>query len=225
MTESKLAKYEPRKQDAALMAQGSTTFLPPIKLMSGMSKPVKAKKAVVGDWFLGQETNLGQETEFVVIEGLPHALQLDEKNKVTAESFDPNDPVFKTIQAARAKYAKGAMWGFNYLLWSTKVKQFGTYFINKSAKQAAPDFEARLGLHVSATSWEKTFNTGNTAMIPRLTTLQDEPSAMFSQADLEAALAIFRNSKPRDQGQEMDEDGNSSSPAPKAGGRSARKAA
>lgn len=222
--ESKLAKYEPRKQDAALMAEGKVSFLPPIKLMSGMSKPVKKKKAVVGDWFFGQETNLGQETEFVVIEGLTHALQMDEGGqKVLSESYDPKDPVFQAIKEGRAKYLKGYGWGFNYLLWSPKARAFGVYFCQKSAKVAAGEFEDRLGKHVSATSWEKSFNTGNSAMIPKLLTLDEAPAVVFSDADLEAALTIFRNSKPRQAGAEGGEDGDETAPAAKAGGRAARK--
>jgi hypothetical protein len=219
-----LAKYEPRRQDKALLDQGKVNFLPPIKLMSGMSKPVKKKKAVVGDWYFGQEGNLGQETEFVVIEGRAHALQMDDNGQaVLSESFDTNSKEFKDIQEGRANYAKGYGWGFDYLLWSPRQKAFGVYFCQKSAKVAAPEFEDRLGLHVSATNYEKVFQNGNSAQIPRLTTLKDPPTEMFSDADLDAALVIFRNPSARKKGEATDADGDATAPAPKAGGRAARK--
>lgn len=227
---NKLAKYEPRKQDTDLIKEGQTSFLTPLKLMSASSKPVKARKAQIGDWFVGKETNLGSEAEFIVIEGRPHARQTDENGMETlAESFVVSDKVFQDIKAGRAKYEKGFGWGFDYLLWSTKQRTFCVYFCQKSAKMAAGEFEDRLGKHVSATSYEKNFNTGNSAMIPRLTTLEDEPAAMFSDADLEAALTIFRDPKPR-VGKSEDAEGGEGAedpkaPAAKAGGRAARKAA
>lgn len=223
---SNLAKYEPRRQDKALIKEGATAFLPPIKLMSGMSKPVKARppKAKIGDWFLGQETNLGQETEFIVFEAVPHALLLDDKWKVLEESFSPEDPVFKKIQEmTKVRGQKGASWGFNYLLWSCVAKGFGVYYINKSAKMAAGEFEDRVGLHVSATSWEKQFNTGNTAMIPRLVTINGEPKSLPSEADIAAAVGILRASAPRDAGQSAPEATSDPADAPQAGGRKGRK--
>lgn len=222
-----LAKYEPRRQDAELIKEGAKAFLPRLKLCCGMSPPVKARppKAVVGDWFLGKETNLGQEAEFVIIEGLPHALQMDDSGKkVIAESFDPKDPVFQAIKAGRAQYTKGYGWGFDYLLWSPKAGVFCVYFAQKSAKVAAPEFERRLGEHVSFTSREQVFQNGNSAMIPVLATLKEEPAKMFTDADLDAALTIFRNSAPRQKGEETDGEGDPTAPAAKAGGRKAKAA-
>jgi hypothetical protein len=132
-----------------LVNRGDPLFLKRLALAQGLSDSVKKRKAQLGDFTVGvgeDLVNLGPEVKMVVGPMRPHALHLID-GEVEAESFNPDDSVFKKIQQkalAKGKRQQGdsPMFGVDCLFFIPSHGLFVTYFFSKTARrEARPLFE------------------------------------------------------------------------------------
>lgn len=216
-----LASLKPRKTDMKLA--NSAGYIKPIKLCADLTGEVQEGKAKKGDFFFGKTRNLGREVEIVPVEGRPHALWLD-GSTVKLESFEEDSDDFKEIVAARKKYVQGAAYGFDYLCYLPGENDYCVDFLCKTSLDTAPDFEKNIGVPVILTSYEKP-QKKNPKVKYGIQQVQPctNPTPRHPTADQHAAaLELFRNPRLRSDGEQTPD---AEAPAPKAGGRAARKAA
>lgn len=112
-------------------------FLPSIKLMQATNKETKdpslTPKPNPGDFFLTQKNrSLGPRILVCIVGTRSHALCI-QNGKKTAESFDPNSPIFKQIQNTPDKGVETmVMWSkAEYLCWLPEENEYGILFPGK----------------------------------------------------------------------------------------------
>jgi hypothetical protein len=143
----------PDEHFAATVAKGDKLFLNRVQLVQPLSDCFLNSKPVCkpGDYVLGYgdaAVNLGNDVQVLVGHYRYHAIVIQDK-KVEAESFDLDDPVYRSIEQEvllrKKKEGRAAKFGIDFLLYFPSVTKFGVYFFAATAKKEAPEALKRQG--------------------------------------------------------------------------------
>jgi hypothetical protein len=109
-----------------------TRFLPRLQLFIAKSGAVSEGKIAMNHFglvtFKDSITDLGLETNILVINWRPRALDTSDRSNIRS-SFQPQSELFQEIKAQSAQPNSGCQYGPEYLIWVFQTEQFATFFM------------------------------------------------------------------------------------------------
>lgn len=139
-TTDPFASLIPEAPEDVSVRKRAKNWLSRAKILAPLSKEVREKKGVPGEFMFGSD-NVGQETPILVLARRDHALWIKD-GKAFMESYDRDEEEYQTILAETQSYTKGAMEGYDYLFWSPVTEEFLYYHVAKTSLDYATDWQA-----------------------------------------------------------------------------------
>jgi len=131
--------------DAFKAAAKSGDYLSRLKLMTGAAGKCKDGSFPMNHYALIKDQHfqdLGESVDILVVTWRPKALEIGE---AIITVFDTESAEFKRIQAKSTEPDSGCMYGPEYLVWISGVKEWATLFMgSKSSRRESPQLQARL---------------------------------------------------------------------------------
>lgn len=123
----------PAEREAA--AASTVTFVPPIKLLQGLSSEANEEGNSAGDFYYKQDTkNLGRKIKIIVLGRRSHAI-LFVKNSKEKESFDINSPIYQDIKKTRREKGVSPLSGHDFCLYVPEHELFTCFHFGKRSHQ------------------------------------------------------------------------------------------
>ncbi len=125
----------PSQQERQAAAASTVTFVPPIKLLQGLSSEANEGNNSAGDFYYKQDTrNLGTKIKIIVLGRRSHAI-LFVKNVKEKESFDINSPIYKDIKNTRRAKGVSPLSGHDFCLYIPEHELFTCFHFGKRSHQ------------------------------------------------------------------------------------------
>ena len=128
----------PSAEETAKLQKTSAAFIPPLKLLQGLSPACENPENQPGD-FMRAETNLGKKIDIVMCGRRNHAIKF-ENNSNALETYDVNSPIWDDIVHTKQRGQEViTTYGSEWLFWLIEHAEFCTYLCGKISTKPLSD--------------------------------------------------------------------------------------
>lgn len=131
--------FVPAKPEDTSVRKRAKNWLERGKLIAPLSKEVREKTAEPNDFVFGGQ-NVGEETLVLVLARRDHALWIKD-GSAHMESYDRDEEEYGSILEQVQMKTKGAMEGYDFLLWVPALNGYYYYHVAKTAMDYATDWQ------------------------------------------------------------------------------------